>query len=201
MSISVTPIPRLIDLAAPAFTLGTANAAGTAETAVASDSTLLVFDTTEPVAIGVAAVGTATVAPRRDHSHAGPTEATQAQVEAETAGTLYVPPDLVKHSPGVSKCWGSFDRAGSLNASYNTASITDNGAGDWTVNIATDFSSAEYAITPGFMGATSTAWLMVVEDQTQAAGTFDLNTILDDGTKGDPGGNGVMFYACYGDQS
>jgi hypothetical protein len=73
MSIQVTPIPRLIDLAAPAFTLGTANAAGSADTAVASDSTLLVFDTTLPAATGTAAVGTATTAPRRDHVHAGTT--------------------------------------------------------------------------------------------------------------------------------
>jgi hypothetical protein len=71
MSINVTPIPRLIDLAAPAFTLGTTNAAGDATTAVASNSTLLAFDATLPAATGTSAVGTATVAPRRDHVHAG----------------------------------------------------------------------------------------------------------------------------------
>jgi hypothetical protein len=79
MSIQVTPIPRLIDLAAPAFTLGTSNAAGSAETAVASNSTLLTFDTTVPTTIAYsasAATGSATVAARRDHTHgmvAGPT--------------------------------------------------------------------------------------------------------------------------------
>jgi hypothetical protein len=72
MSINVTPIPRLIDLAAPAFTLGTANAAGSAVTAVASDATLLAFDTTDPAAVAASAVvGTATTAPRRDHVHPG----------------------------------------------------------------------------------------------------------------------------------
>jgi hypothetical protein len=71
MSINVTPIPRLIDLAAPAFTLGTANAAGSADTAVASDSTLLVFDAVNPAPVGVAAVGSAVVSSRRDHVHAG----------------------------------------------------------------------------------------------------------------------------------
>jgi hypothetical protein len=72
MSINVTPIPRLIDLAAPAFTLGTANAAGSAVTAVASDSTLLAFDTTLPAAVAqTAVVGTAVTAPRRDHVHSG----------------------------------------------------------------------------------------------------------------------------------
>ena len=60
-------------MAAPAFTLGTANAAGSAETAVASDSTLLAFDTTLPSAVGTAATGSAVVAVRRDHVHAGVT--------------------------------------------------------------------------------------------------------------------------------
>jgi len=76
MSINVTPIPRLIDLAAPAFTLGTANAAGSAVTAVASDATLLAFDTTDPAAVAASAVvGSATVAARRDHVHPGTTGA------------------------------------------------------------------------------------------------------------------------------
>jgi hypothetical protein len=71
MSINVTPIPRLIDLAVPAFTLGTTNAAGSAETAIASDSTLAVFDGTVPTNITTAsaATGSATVTARRDHVH------------------------------------------------------------------------------------------------------------------------------------
>lgn len=74
MTIHVTPIPRLIDLAAPSFTLGTANAAGAAVTAVASDATLLAFDTTDPAAVAASAVvGSATVSARRDHVHAGTT--------------------------------------------------------------------------------------------------------------------------------
>lgn len=69
MTINVTPIPRVIDLAVPAFTLGTANSAGAAQTAVSSNSTLLAFDATLPAAIGTAAVGSATTAARRDHVH------------------------------------------------------------------------------------------------------------------------------------
>jgi len=71
MSIQVTPIPRLTALTTPAFTLGTANAAGSAITAIASDSTLGVFDTTLPAKVGTAAVGSATVTARRDHAHGG----------------------------------------------------------------------------------------------------------------------------------
>jgi len=70
MSINVTPIPRLTTLTTPAFTLGTANAAGDAITAVASNSTLLAFDTTLPASTGTAAVGSATTVARRDHVHA-----------------------------------------------------------------------------------------------------------------------------------
>jgi hypothetical protein len=70
MGIQVTPIPRLTVLATPAFSLGTANAAGAAVTAVASNSTLLAFDGTTPAAVaGTGAVGSATVAARRDHVH------------------------------------------------------------------------------------------------------------------------------------
>jgi len=71
MSIVITPIPSTIELAAPGFTLGTTNSAGTAASAVASDSTLLAFDTTDPAAVGTTAVGSATVASRRDHGHSG----------------------------------------------------------------------------------------------------------------------------------
>ena len=73
MTIHVTPIPRLTNLVAPAFTLGTANAAGAAITAVASNSTLLVYDTAVPTTIAAsgdtAATGSAVVSARRDHQH------------------------------------------------------------------------------------------------------------------------------------
>ena len=71
MSISVTPIPRLTTLTTPAFTLGTANAAGDALTAVSSNSTLLAFDTTLPANLGTSATGSAVVSARRDHVHGG----------------------------------------------------------------------------------------------------------------------------------
>lgn len=61
--------------AAPAMTLGTANAAGSAATFVKTDATILAFDATAPAtqAFGdAAAVGSATVASRRDHKHAMP---------------------------------------------------------------------------------------------------------------------------------
>jgi len=57
--------------AAPALTLGTANGAGAATTAFATNSTILAFDTTVPASVGTNATGSATVASRRDHVHTG----------------------------------------------------------------------------------------------------------------------------------
>ena len=55
----------------PDLTLSTSNSSGTGG-ALRADDTILVFDTTLPAQVGTAAVGSATVAPRRDHVHAPP---------------------------------------------------------------------------------------------------------------------------------
>ena len=198
MSIQVTPIPRLIDLAAPAFTLGTANAAGSAETAVASDSTLLAFDTTLPESVATSsAVGSATVATRRDHVHAGTVEATQAQVEAETSGALYVPPDLVRNSPGVAKAWTYIIADGTLQSpSYNISSVGDDGTGDRNIVFNTNFSSAIYSNVAGFYDIGSGGLGYYVQFQNLAAGSIDMR--IRDGNAALV--DAATFTAHYGDQ-
>jgi hypothetical protein len=64
MSIHVTPIPQTLELTTPAFTLGAANAAGSAITAVASDSTLAVFATNALALGATAAAGDSALAVR-----------------------------------------------------------------------------------------------------------------------------------------
>jgi len=125
MSIQVTPIPRLTVLTVPAFTLGTANAAGSAVTAIASDSTILTYDTTLPANLGTSAVGTATTAPRRDHVHGG----------SPALGTL-------------AKCWVNWEMTGAhgILASFNYTSVTDDGVGKTDHVIDTPFSSANYVL-------------------------------------------------------
>ena len=76
-------------------------------------------------------------------------EATQAELEAETAVAKFVPPDLVKNSPGVAKA--RFHGNANVtpmenNESYNIAGFTDNATGDHTFEIATDFSNATYSV-------------------------------------------------------
>ena len=143
MSINVTPIPRLIDLAAPAFTLGTANAAGSAVTAVASDSTLLAFDATVPTTIAYsasAAPGSAVVTSRRDHTHG---------MAAEPA----IP-------SGVMQVFCNITAAGAADGSIGVSSVTDSGTGDFSINYSVTFSGTNaYAgmFTMGEMASTVVA--------------------------------------------
>jgi hypothetical protein len=76
-------------------------------------------------------------------------EATQAEMEAETAVAKFVPPDLVKNSPGVAKArWhGNANQVTmTQDDSYNMTGFTDNAAGDHTFTIATDFADATYSV-------------------------------------------------------
>ncbi len=59
--------------ATPAFTLGVTNVEGSADSFIRSDATLAIFDSTVPTTIqpdDTASTGSATVAARRDHTHA-----------------------------------------------------------------------------------------------------------------------------------
>jgi hypothetical protein len=148
MSINVTPIPRLIDLAAPAFTLGTANAAGSAATAVASDSTLLAFDAVAPAAVAAAAVvGTSTVTARRDHVHPGTTGAGTVVDEAITRfngtggaslqGYSSLSP-TISDAGIVSLTSGALQFPASAIASSNANTLDDYEEGTWTPTILDD---------------------------------------------------------------
>lgn len=78
---------------------------------------------------------------------AGLAAATQAEMETATSNTVAVTPLSTNWHPGVAKAWIKCDGAGtSITASRNITSITDVGTGKLTVTIATDFSSAAYAV-------------------------------------------------------
>lgn len=70
--------------------------------------------------------------------------ATQAEMEAGTATNKYVTPQGVNWHPGANKCWVKAGVTGNILNSWNVTSLTDNGTGDITVTIATDFSSVDY---------------------------------------------------------
>lgn len=84
------------DFATPAIVLGTAASAGTTGQGIQSDSTIVAFDATAPTTSALAdaaAVGSATVAARRDHKHGRESFATPAIVlgSAAAAGSATTP--------------------------------------------------------------------------------------------------------------
>ena len=118
-------------------------------------------------------------------SSSGPSQADQAALEGETNEDTYAPPDLIKHSPGVAKVYVKFNASGTIQGTaYNTTSVADNGTGDWTVTIATDFSSANWACsctieTPFTRSAN------IASSGGQAAGTLQVRSTDNNGTMSD----------------
>lgn len=125
-----------------------------------------------------------------------PLLATQTQMEAATDNTVVPTALTTNFHPGVAKCWISANGAGTvINASHNITSITDDGTGLLTVTIATDFSSANYAISAQTNSGGNDN---LVSISAQTAGSFSLRcwnpgavTLIDPTS---------YFAACFGDQ-
>ena len=107
-----------------------------------------------------------------------PSQAVQSDIEGETNQDTYIPPDLIKHSPGVAKFWVKYagDDA-TRNAYYNVGSVTDGGTGDHTVNVTTDFSGAHWCAT---MAARTAGTGSDIRVETMAAGS--LRVLSGDGS-------------------
>jgi hypothetical protein len=179
MSIVVTPIPRLTTLVAPSFTLGTANAAGAALTAVPSNSTILTYDTTDPASVaGAAVVGDATTAARRNHVHnIADVSATEAQMQTATATTVFPTAATTQNHPGVAKVYCYFIADGTLQSgSYNVASVTKNSTGVYTIAWDTDFADTNYVP----IGLVDGSDLADLQWSTFATGSLVVNTFVND---------------------
>jgi hypothetical protein len=122
MTINVTPIPRLTVLAAPAFVLGDSNVAGSALTAVASDSTLGLAATKAEMEAVSSAAKSAT--PARTQYHPGVAK-----------GWGHIASDGALGSP-----------------SYGIGSVTYVSTGVRTIAWATNFSAATYSTVVGMEG-------------------------------------------------
>ena len=104
---------------------------------------------------------------------------------------------MIKYSPGVAKFYVKFNPSGTIQGTaYNTTSVADNGTGDWTVTIATDFSSANWAcsctIETGYTRSAN-----IASSGGQAAGTLQVRSTDNNGTLSD----GVFMHVIgLGDQ-
>ena len=122
--------------------------------------------------------------------------ATQANQETATSTTTYVSPGRQQYHPSAAKAWCVFTGTGvvTIRASYNVTSVTDNGAGDYTINFSTAFSSADYAAVAMGPQGTMTGISTTAAPTTTACRIFCKT---DDGAGGD--GASIMFIA-FGDQ-
>ncbi len=99
-------------------------------------------------------------------------------METGTSTTTAVTPGRTQYHPGVAKVWAYISVSGgtpSLDASYNVSSITDTSAGNVTVTIGTDFSSANFAAIASGVTASGAAHMASVRTG-QAAGSFIVRT-------------------------
>jgi hypothetical protein len=71
--------------------------------------------------------------------------ADQSEMEAGSSTTLAVTPGRQKFHPSACKAWVTFNMSvGTIQASYNVSSLTDEAVGQFSVNMDTDMSSANY---------------------------------------------------------
>ena len=106
--------------------------------------------------------------------------ATQAEMETGTSNTVAVTPGRTQNHAGVAKVWAYITVSGgtpALAASYNVTSITDTSAGNVTVTIETDFSSANYCAIAQAVTAGGAAHMASVKTG-QAVGSFVVRTAL-----------------------
>lgn len=101
-----------------------------------------------------------------------PSAATQTEMEAGSSTSVYATPGTAKYHPGVAKAWAYVTisaGAPTLAAGHNFSStITDNGAGDFTLTFTTAMSSAFYAVVPSVERSASTAFARVHSQSTTA---------------------------------
>jgi hypothetical protein len=119
---------------------------------------------------------------------AGSNVATQAYADA-----------AVTNAPGVAKAWVNFNGTGTvtINASHNVTSITDNGAGDYTINFTTAFSSAYYGFSSMSSGPSAFAIALVSSAAAPTAAAFRMRTFNTAGGGVDATYVGASFF---GDQ-
>lgn len=122
----------------------------------------------------------------------GVSPASQAQQEAASSNAVSVTPSVQHFHPSALKGWAAVTISGgvpTLAANYNVSSIGDNGAGDFTVNWGTDFSSANYAVVGmvGDFASGSGGYLMDIASTTTITGAaVRVNIKNSAGTNLDP---------------
>lgn len=130
------------------------------------------------------------------------TAASQAEVEAAVINTAPVTPGRLNYHPGAAKAWCMFNGTtvgtNAPTAGHNVTSVTRNGAGDYTINFTTAFSSANYALlVTGRGGAYGVGIGYINATGGLAAGSARIGLADHNGAAVDPD---IVCVVAYGDQ-
>jgi hypothetical protein len=131
--------------------------------------------------------------------------ASKADMETNTSTTKVPTVAVVKNDPGVAKAWAMVTVSGgtpTATVSHNVTSITDNGAGDYTLNLTTAFSSANFAAIPALLNSSSGGQVEGAEIISQTASTIRVRTFTASASGNADKTNADMSFsvAAYGDQ-
>jgi hypothetical protein len=130
---------------------------------------------------------------------AAPSQAVQSAIEAETNQDTYVPPDLMKHHPGVAKAWCNWNGIGTqaINQSYNISGIADIGTGGTRLTFTVNMSADDFALLLGSGSGGIRHYIDNTGDGTILAATVDVQGSIADGSNTD--GNALTM-VMFGDQ-
>ena len=127
--------------------------------------------------------------------------ATQAEMEAASSNTVAVTPGRAQYHPGMAKAWVTFaGGSGVISASYNVASVTRNGTGDYTINFSTAFSDANYAFAASARrdaGQTNFVIINTKGDTAPTTTAHRINTMVNSIALTDPQSVSLVYF---GDQ-
>lgn len=129
----------------------------------------------------------------------GISAATQAEQETGTATNVYVSPGRQQYHQSAAKCWATVQGTGTaaISESFNTAGITDNGTGDYTITIDTDFSTATYCVVTSTVNAAGSQNNQTQGVNTKAVGSVRIDVRNQAGTAVD---EDTVHFVCFGDQ-
>ena len=152
-------VAKIEDIARGSVIVGNASAA-TAELTIGSNTYVLTSDGTD-IAWAAAA--------------GGPDQAAQSDIEAETNENTYVPPDLIRKSPGVAKCYVSVTAAHAAETpNHNISGISDGSTGLNTISVTTDFTTDTYVVVVGKEGNDTVS--VHIPESSRGVGSFICNT-------------------------
>lgn len=117
--------------------------------------------------------------------------ATTAEVTSETTGK-FIDADRAKYHQGIAKAWAYVtNTAGTttLVDSYNVTSVTDNGAGDTTVNLSITMANANFAAVASSIATNVESAVVTAKTTT----TVRVVTVNDTGSASDAGFSVVIF--------